>query len=738
MLRVHTFGGCFIERDGTRVDALSGQRKALALFAALAVGSARGVSRETLLAFLWPESDEERARTSLRQLVHALRTQLAAPELLLPSAELQLNPGIVESDVDAFHDALRREDDEAALALYVGPFLDGFYLRGADAFERWVATERASIARSAAMALERLAERAGRRGDARAAVEWWRRLTNAEPLSARATTGLMRALDAAGERAAALQHARVYETLVREEVGGAPDPSVRELSAQLRRVQASSPPAETAARRDGTVVPEVQTTHHAEAIAARPRPAGDAAALPSIAVLPFANVSGDPADEHLSDGLTDELIGVLGKVPGLKVTGRTSAFALKGRDLDVRTIADALGVATLLEGSWRRVGTRLKVSAQLVGAPDGAVLWAEAYDRELADVLVVQEEIARAIVAALRPPLGSVREHPAPTDPATYELYLKGRFIFRTQTGRDGVLQAVGYFEQAVARDPAYAAAYSGLSDAYTRLAIFGYGAPQENFVKAKAAAFQALALDSSLVEAHVSLAHVLLIADFAWAAAEPALRRAIALDPSYTFARAPLAICLASQGRFDEAIAQLNVARALDPLSPSVNNLLGRVYVGAGRPDEAIGILRQALELDPRLDLAHQQLGHAYLQKGMASEAIAAFRHAAALSGPRDTAQLAYAYAVAGQRDEAERTLHALLDSLEPLAPRGPGGALHYHVAMAFAGLNDVDAAFAWLERGYVERASFMGWAKAEPGFTHLRSDPRWPALLRRMGLAP
>jgi TolB-like protein/Flp pilus assembly protein TadD len=455
---------------------------------------------------------------------------------------------------------------------------------------------------------------------------------------------------------------------------------------------------------------------------------------PSLAVLPFQNTSGDSADEHFADGLTDELIGALGKVTGLRTAGRTSAFALKGTRLGLRAVAETLGVGAVLEGSVRRDGGRLKIGAQLVSAADGAVLWTETYDREPASVFAVQEEIARAIVGALRVHLGATgapHVRRATMDSAAYDLYLKGRYVLRTQQGR-GVVQAVGYFEQAVARDSSYAAAFSGLSDAYTRLALFGYAPPRETFAKATAAARRALALDSTLAEAHVSLGHVRMLADFARADAEREFRIALALDPSYAFARAPYAINLASVGRYDEAIAQLDTVRASDPLALTILNLLGRIYVAAGRPDDAIAIMRQSLELDPRADLAYEQLGHAYLLTGRPAEAIAAFRRAAALSGPRDSAQLAYAYAVTGQRAEAERVLRTLV------APSHPGPVLSYHIAMAYAGLGDRDAAFRWLDRGYAEHTSFIGWVRADPGFARLHADPRWPLLLRRMGLPP
>jgi TolB-like protein/cytochrome c-type biogenesis protein CcmH/NrfG len=720
VLRLHTFGGCYLERDGARLDTVSGQRKALALLALLGAAGARGVLRDRVLAFLWPESDDVRARTSLKQLVHSLRQQLRAPDAVLTSSELRLNPDVVTSDVGEFRDAIAQGEHAIAVQLYAGPFLDGFYLKGADEFERWASAERDRLAHDYARALEALAEQATAGGDVRASVGWWRRLATVEPLSGYVATGLMRALDRAGERSAALQHARVFQQLVVAELGGPPDAAVAELAEDLQ----SAPPA------------ALSSTHRASGRSEgrQPAPDGDIAARrTTIAVLPFANTSGDPADEPFTDGLTDELIGAISRVPGVLVTGRTSVFALKGSQLDARAIAESLGVGALLEGSVRRAGERLKVATQLVSAPEGRVLWAESYDRAAGDIFAVQEEISRATAEALRVRLGTGagRLARAATDLGAYELYLKGRHILNTRSSRERLLQAVRYFEQAAERAPDYAPAYAGLSDAYAYLAVFGYRPAHAAFPKAMAAARKALALDDTLTEAHTSLAHALCVYDFDWEAAEQEFRRALAQDPGYTFARLSFAICLQDQERFAEAIEQLEKARAADPLAPHASAIMGRVHVNSRQPDRAIAVLREALDFGPELDLVHQQLGHAYLQKGMSGEAIAAFRRAAELSGGRDSAHLAYAYAVTGARAEAERIVQALLDSAEHR------DALPFHLALAYAGLGDVDAAFRWLERGYDERASFMDGVRITPAFDVLHGDPRWMQLLVKMRLA-
>ena len=455
----------------------------------------------------------------------------------------------------------------------------------------------------------------------------------------------------------------------------------------------------------------------------------------SIAVLPFANTSGDPADAPLFDGITDELIGALGSVRDLRVVGRTSVFALRDRGLDPRAIGDTLGVATVLEGSGRREGNRLKVRAQLISARDGRVIWADAYDRELhaAAALAVQDEIARAIVAALRIELGS-RDAPlvrtVTSDSAAYELYLRGRYVYNTDLGPDGVRSAVRHFEDAIGRDSAFAPAWSGLSDARSRLAIFGYGEPLVEMPLARAAALRALELDSTLAAAHASLAHVLCIHELDWSGGERAFRRSIALDPGYISARLPFAVCLSSQGRFAEAKAQLDSARISDPLAPAVPNMVGRVYVRAGQPDSAIAALRQALSLDPRLDLAYQQLGHAYVQKKMFPEAIAALERAAALSGPRDSAHLAWAYAAAGRRADAERILAQVLARPERR------DRLAVHLAMVYAALGDRDTAFELIDRSFSERASFLAGIAVTFAFDPLHADPRWQNVLRRLRL--
>jgi TolB-like protein/DNA-binding SARP family transcriptional activator len=770
MLRLVTLGAAFLERDGARIEAASAHRKGLALLALLAAAGDRGVTRDTAMALLWPESDEERARTSLRQLVHSLRNQLDASILRLASPDLRLDPQVISSDVADFRAALDGGDPATALSHYAGPFLDGFHLRGGDELERWVAAERAALAQAATGALEELAVAAGERGDVAGAVGWWRRLAAAEPLSTRAALGLMRALDASGERAAALQHAQIHELMLAEELGDQPDPAVGALVAELRAGTVPRPAPAAAPRTavpgeaeadvggDGTVAPTRPIA--APALSPRARRAGRfvlplaavivvsgmvlgaGIGLPagwrappildaSVAVLPLVNTSGSTAGDAISDGLTDNLITALAGVPGVRVIARTSAFAFRNSGADLRVIADSLRVTTVLEGTVQRAGDRLKVNVQLVRAADATVLWAATYDRELSDFFAVQDEITAAIVVALS---GRLAARTAPSsrrvpDVRAYEAYLRGRHILTSRIDREAITVAEGYFTEALQHDPLLAEAYAGLSDVHTRRAVLSFAPARSSYARARAAALRALELDSTLAAAHTSLGHAWCAADADWQRAEDAFRRAIALDPSYTFGRLPFTVCLLAQGRFVDAEQQLGIARHHDPLAPAISNLAGRLYVAWQRPDEAITHLYQALELSPRMDLAWQQLGHAYLQKGMTAAAVEAMERAAALSGARDSAHLAYAHAVTGRQDLAAQILDAVLAS--PHAD-----LLALSIALAYTGLGDDDRAFAWLERGVAQAGSMN--MRLESGFRRLHGDPRWERLASGQTGAP
>jgi adenylate cyclase len=460
----------------------------------------------------------------------------------------------------------------------------------------------------------------------------------------------------------------------------------------------------------------------------------------SIAVLPFVDMSPEKDNEYFSDGMTEELINALAKVEGLRVASRTSGFAFKGKDVDVREIGNRLKVGTVLEGSVRKAGNRLRITAQLVNASDGYHLWSETYDRELKDVFEIQEEIARAIVEALRVELvsGSPVVSPARRthNLEAYNLYLKGRHFWNRRTSED-LESAIRYFNESIAQDPTFAPAYSGLADAYGILWIVRPVAPSDVYPRAKAAALKALEIDSTLAEAHASLGHVKAFYDFDWEGSERDFRRALELDPAYARGHSVYALFLTVRGRLDEALAQALQAAELDPLSPPTHATVGRVFYYKGEYDRTIEYCQKGLELSPHSRQTYILRGSAYTRKGEYAQAMADFAKAAELAGfPGGDAMagngegLAYAQAVAGRHAEARRRL-AELKRLAQTTYVSPGA-----IALIHIGLGENDEALDWLERGYATRDTWLHWLKVHPVFDPLRSEPRFKRLQEKVGL--
>ena len=455
----------------------------------------------------------------------------------------------------------------------------------------------------------------------------------------------------------------------------------------------------------------------------------------SLAVLPLENLSGDPSQEYLSDGMTDELITELGQIGELRVISRTSVMTYKRARKPLPQIARELNVDAAVEGTVLRSGSSVRITAQLILAANDEHLWAHSYEVELRDVFSVQKQVARSIAEQVRIKLNPIEQtqlnRPKAANVEAYEAYLKGRYFWNKRTA-DGLKKAVDYFNQAIEMDPVYAKAYSGLADSYALMGDWEYGvlAPAEAFPKAKAAATKALELDNTLGEAHTSLAFVLDLFDWDWKAAETEYKKAIELSPSYATAHQWYAWHLIVLGRDDEAIAEMRRAENLDPLSLIISADMADVLLVARRYDQSIEQSRKTMEMDAGFAVTHYQFGQAFVQKHLYSEGIAELQRAIALSGGNKTfrSNLAYAYARSGRKNEALE----ILDHLKK--PSGNDFSNAAEIALIYVGLDDKDQAMVWLEKSYKER--FNPSILMRPCFDPLRSDPRFQNLLGSIGL--
>jgi len=458
-------------------------------------------------------------------------------------------------------------------------------------------------------------------------------------------------------------------------------------------------------------------------------------AIRSLAVLPLESLSNDASQDYFADGMTDELIADLGQISALRVISRTSVMAYKHARKPLPQIARELNVDAVVEGTVLRAGDRVRITAQLIEASSDKHLWSRSYEGELRDTLALQNQVARNIADEIRinvnPQEQAVLKNVKVVNPQAYESYLKGRFFWNKRTA-DGLKVALAYFNQAIDEDSNYAQAYSGLADTYALLGDWQYAVmtPKQALPKAKAAATKALQLDSALGEAHNSLAFCLDGFDWDFDAAGKEFRRAIELNPGYATAHHWYAWHLSLLGRYNEAIVEMKKAESLDPLSLIINADLAELLALAHLSDDSIQQSRKTIEMDSNFALAHNQLAQAYLQKQLNEEAVAELQKAVQLSGgsPTVIANLARAYAASGKRNEA-------LKLLNDLKKRSTPGYSHAsEIAVIYAALGDTDQAMTWLEKGYQER--FNPGVLLRPGFDPVRSDPRFQALVHRIGI--
>ncbi len=453
--------------------------------------------------------------------------------------------------------------------------------------------------------------------------------------------------------------------------------------------------------------------------------------IQSLAVLPFVNAGADPNTEYLSDGITESLINSLSQLPNLAVKSRSMVQRYKGKDADARAAGRELGVDAVLSGRLTQRGDALAISIEVVDAATGNHLWGEQYNRTLAGLLAVQEEITRDITDKLRLRLtGQQKKAPAKrsTENAeAYQLYLKGRYHWNKRSA-EGFRTAIDYFQQAIAKDPGYALAHAGLADCYTMLGNYFILSPNESFPKARAAATKALEIDEQLAQAHTSQAAVKLWYEWDWKGADREFRRAVELNPQEVTAHQWYSYYYLAMGQGEQALRQYRKALELDPLSLPVTTFYGQMLIFNRQYDQATEHLRKALEMDPGFGPAHYVLGLAQVHQGRYPGAIAEFEKASPTmgGGPGSTVGLAWVYATSGRKAEARKVLEETRRS-----PQWP-----VLLVMVYAQLGQKDEAFAELEKAFQERSLRPDLVRLDPALDPLRSDPRWASLMRKVAL--
>jgi len=468
-------------------------------------------------------------------------------------------------------------------------------------------------------------------------------------------------------------------------------------------------------------------THRTPAAAEKSAPAAKA-----VAVLPLANMSADPENEYFSDGMTEEIIGALSKVPGLQVASRTSCFAFKGKEVDIRQVGEKLGVGSVLTGSVRKIGNRIRISAQLVNVESGYHIWSETYDRQLEDVFAIQDELSRAIVDALKIRLTSESDQlVVPTkNLEAYNLYLKGRFFFNRFT-EPGLRKSLDFFQHVLLQEPGYARAYAGMADCWCALAD-DWVAPDDAYPRAKSAAQRALQHDPDLAEAMTSLGKVLCWYEWDFPAAEKQLRRAVSLNPNYAEAHWTFGSALPAVGMMGEAVEEMRKALTLDPLYPQYSRWLGRFLLYAGDYEAAIVQSHKTMELNADYFQAYLDIGSAYLAQGRPEQALEWYRRGQGLDSSVRSydAFIVRALTPLGRQEEADEILKRLEDESRQHYIRAEV------LAMGYAAAGHFDKAFTSLERAYQARSAGLIYLHVDPGYRPLHQDPRFTELVKRIGL--
>jgi TolB-like protein/DNA-binding SARP family transcriptional activator/Tfp pilus assembly protein PilF len=743
-LSCRLFGSPTLEdASGARVESLLAQPKRFAVLAYLVVETRKApVSRDKVAAIFWPELDQSRARQALRQSLHVIRGELGDEAIAGVGAEMVVvNRSMIDSDVARFDEAIAAGKEAAALNEYRGHLLDGFFVSESPEFDQWMSEARARYRAAAVNAAQKLADRAEAAGDAHETVRRLQQRLALSDIDEQPLRKLMILLRREGNAAAAITAFDAYAERMHRELEVEPSSETAALAQQIRAEVASSgaPATRATAPYDGAtfraprprrkiaialmVAVVVVAFVASQKVRARPAPDGP----PSVAVLPFLDLSALKDQQFLTDGLTEELITALSKVRGLKVTARTSSFRYRDAREDIPRIGRELGVSAVLEGSVRRDGDRIRVTAQLIDAATGFHLWADNFDRKVGELFALEDEIAGAITRSLRvqlvgPAPAARLERPTVTA-AAHEAYLKGRF-FWNQRDADGTRAAIDLFRQAIATDSTYAAAWAGLASAYQLAPNFNALPPDSAFPLAMSAVNRAIALDPEAADAYASLGFINYQWKRDWPAAERALRRSLELAPGYASAWQWLGLYHVGMHQLDSAIASVRRARELDPVSISINSAMGDAFLYAKQLDSAGAAYAAAVSLDPDFDRALSGAAEVASLKGDHATAIRfAERAISKRANPRYVGFLGFIYGNAGRADDARRAL----DSVRAVARRTyvPPSAF----VMAYLGTKQRDSVIAWATRAIPEHDA---WAIQFYAFPELQSYLREPRLAR------
>ena len=764
-IRLRTLGGLQLQgAAGEELRSVLAQPRRVALFLYLALATPRGLHRrDTLLALFWPEQDEAHARNALSQAVHFLRRTLGTDVIVSRAdTELGLDWERLWCDAVAFETTPDAGKTAEALELYRGPLLEGFHVSDvAPEFDRWLDEQRVRLARRYAEALEHMATACETSHDFAGAVLWLRRLAAHDPFSSRVTLRLMRALAAAGDPAAAMQHARVHETLLREELQAPPDPQVAAL---VRELQAGR----------GERVPPAPVLDHVVVGAANPPPAtprgiapveprtsgwrlgrrsvtlslaaaavvaglalthgrvGGTPPISCLAVLPFENLSRDSAREYFADAVTDAIITELARYERLSVISRTSIVRYKRARKPLPEIARELDCDGVVEGTIVSEGSRVRIDAQLVHAPKDRHLWAESYESDMSDLLALERKITERIAQRVRgialPGDSAGRGAHRRVDPTSYGLYLRGRDVAESRNPV-ALRLALDLFGQAIARDSSFALGYAASADAYRLMSWNAYAPGASYGDSARAMASRALELDSSLSEAHTAQAGILTTqGDFA--AAEAEFRKALRLEPGNAQAHLWYAILLVTLDRKDEAVHEIRRAYELNPLSQPTQGARGMIetYAGVRAPRKVAAERRELVDpTDPGILAARSAR---LAESGHCSEAYVENQRGQQFAPGNNKVLLGLVavHWLCGKPAQARR----LLEELEK-RPDAPG--MGVFIAELYTAQGQIDSAFAWLERArwnMLTRMELRTTGRLEP----LRTDARYRRLLDRMGL--